>query len=70
MALQAYMDTASAFGMTVSLQKTKLMVAGHAVTDEEKAPTLIGDQYIECVDDFTYVSEFHYYLQWTCGCRH
>ena len=55
MALQAYMDTASAFGMTVSLQKTKLMVVGHAVTDEEKAPILIGDQYIECLDDFTYM---------------
>ena len=43
LALQAYMDTASAFGMTVRLQKTKLMVVGHAVTDEEKAPILIGD---------------------------
>ena len=43
LALQAYMDTASAFGMTVHLQKTKLMVVGHAVTDEEKAPILIGD---------------------------
>ena len=34
----SYVEVASAFGLTVSLPKTKLLVAGHALQEEDKAP--------------------------------
>ena len=41
--------------VSINLQKTKLMVVGHLITDEEKMPLLIGDSSIEYVDAFTYL---------------
>ena len=51
----SYTDVARAFGLTVSIQKTKLMVTGDNITEEEKAPILVGTSMIECVDAFTYL---------------
>ena len=45
----------SPFGMKVSLQKTKLLVAGHNVQDEERLPIVIRDTSIEHVDGFSYL---------------
>ena len=54
-AMMSYTDVARAFGLTVSIQKTKLMVTGYNITEEEKAPILVGTSMIECVDAFTYL---------------
>ena len=35
--IKLFMEVAGAFGLTVSLSKTKLMVTGHDVQEEEKA---------------------------------
>ena len=49
------MDVAGAFGLLVSLVKTKLMVAGRAVREEERTPIPVGDAEIESVGKFTYL---------------
>ena len=54
-AMLSYIDVAGALGLCINLQKTKLMVVGHNIMDEEKMPLLIGDSSIECVDAFTYL---------------
>ena len=46
---------ARAFGLIVSIQKTKLMVTGYNIMEEEKAPILLGTGMIECVNDFPYL---------------
>ena len=53
--LWEYMDVTGAFGLQVSLVKTKLMVAGCAVWEEERTPILVGDDEIESVGKFTYL---------------
>ena len=53
--LWEYMDVAGAFGLLVSLVKTKLMVAGRAVREEERTPIPVGDAEIESVAKFTYL---------------
>ena len=45
---------AGAFGLLVSLVKTKLMVTGHAVQEENRTPIQVGDGEIENVK-FTYL---------------
>ena len=37
------MDVTRAFGLTVSLQKTKFMVIGHGMMEEEKVPLAPDD---------------------------
>lgn len=37
-AIRIYMDVTQGFGLTVSLQKTKFMVVGHGVAEDEKLP--------------------------------
>ena len=54
-AMRLYCDVARDFGLTVSLQKTKLMVTGYNIKEEEKAPIFASDGLIECVEDFTYL---------------
>ena len=54
-AIMAYINVADKFGLTVSLPKTKLLVTGHGVTEEERAPIAVGGDYIECVDEFSYL---------------
>ena len=48
-AMRLYCDVAKAFGLTVSIQKIKLMVTGFNTKEEEKAPTCMcaGDSLIE-----------------------
>lgn len=41
--LLVYIDAAIAFGLHVSLDRTKLLVVGRKVQDEEKAPALVAD---------------------------
>ena len=53
--LWEYMDVAGAFGLQVSLDKTKLMVAGRAVWEEERTSIPVGDAEIESVGKFTYL---------------
>ena len=53
--MREYMDVAGAFGLRVSLVKTKLMVAGREVQEEERTPMRVGDGEIENVEKFTYL---------------
>ena len=53
--LWEYVDVAGAFGLLVSLVKTKLMVAGRALREEERIPIPVGDAEIESVGKFTYL---------------
>ena len=53
---RAYVDVTRAFGLTVSLPKTKFMVVGHGVTDEDKLPLALEDEgIIEWVSEFPYL---------------
>ena len=54
-AIKSFIEVAGAFGLTVSLSKTKLMVAGHDVQEEEKAPIHLEGGEIEHVDSFAYL---------------
>ena len=54
-AMMSFVRVARAFGLTVSIQKTKMMVTGYDVKDEEMAPILVGNDLIECVESFTYL---------------
>ena len=49
------MDVAQDFGLTVSLVKTKLMVAGFSIGDADKDPISVGESEIGCVDKFLYL---------------
>ena len=53
---RAYMDVTKAFGLTVNLSKTKFMVVGHGVTEEDKLPLpLEDDGAVEWVSEFPYL---------------
>ena len=54
-AMMSFVKVARAFGLTVSTQKTKMMVTGNDIKDEEMAPILVGNDLIECVESFTYL---------------
>ena len=54
-ALRAYVDVARDFGMTVSVSKTKFMVVGSEVLEEEKAPISVDGGQIEWVSEFPYL---------------
>ena len=45
------MDVAQAFGLTVSLAKTKLMATGYGIEDADREPIAVGESGIGCVDD-------------------
>ena len=59
----AYAEVAQAFGLTVSLAKTKLMVTGYGIEDADREPIAVGESEIECVDEFTYLGS----LVSSCG---
>ena len=48
---RAYVDVAREFGMTVSVSKTKFMVVGSEVLEEEKAPISVDGGQIEWVSE-------------------
>ena len=50
-----YIDVADKFGLTVNLLKTKLLVMGYGLTEEDKAPIVVGGDTIERVDEFPYL---------------
>ncbi len=54
-AIMAYIDVADKLGLTVSIQKTKLLVSGFGVTEDDRAPIDVGENVIECVDEFPYL---------------
>ena len=53
--IRTYVDVTRAFGLTVCLQKTKFMVIGHGVMEEEKLPLTLDDGCIEWVSEFPYL---------------
>ena len=53
-AIRAYHSTAAGFGLTVSYSKTKFLVAGHGVTEEDVLPIMTPGGSIECVSVFAY----------------
>ena len=54
-AAQSYVDVASAFGLTVSITKTKFLVSGHDVQGSDKTPINLPEGSIENVDEFPYL---------------
>ena len=42
-------------GLTVSLSKTKLIVTGFGIEEEDVAPIAVGDSEIQSVDQFPYL---------------
>ena len=50
-----YIEVTRAFGLTVSTQKTKLMVYGPNIEEEEKSPIQVGNSIIKCVESFTHL---------------
>ena len=50
-----FCDVAKEFGLTVSLVKTKFLVAGVAVTLEDQADIIIDGSSVQCVSDFPYL---------------
>ena len=54
-ATRAYIEVTKAFGLTVSLQKTKFMVVGRGVLEEEKLPLALDDGCVEWVSEFPYL---------------
>ena len=55
-ASRAYVDATKVLGLTVNLSKTKFMVVGHGVTEEDKLPLpLEEDGAVEWVNEFPYL---------------
>ena len=54
-AIRSYQLTAKAFGLTLSTTKTKFMVVGHGVTEEEKLPITVEGGMVEHVEHFQYL---------------
>ena len=54
-AIKTYTSVASSFGMTVSIQKTKFMVVGSGIEDEDLQPIVIEGGEIENVKEFSYL---------------
>ena len=54
-AIRMFEDVSLQFGLTVSLQKTKFMVVGHGVTEEDMQPLALDDGSIELVKEFPYL---------------
>ena len=54
-AIKAYTSVASNFGMTVNIQKTKFMVVGSGIVDEDLQPIVKEEGEIENMKEFSYV---------------
>ena len=54
-AIKTYTSVASSFGMTVNIQKTKFMVVGSGIEDEDLQPIVIEGGEIENVKEFSYL---------------
>ena len=54
-AAQSYIETASAFGLTVSISETKLLATGHNINNNDKSTIDLPQGSIDSVDEFTYL---------------
>ena len=52
-AINAYQAVAKSLGLTVSLPKTKYMVVGYNILQEEMQTIKVEGSEIECVEDFS-----------------
>ena len=53
--ISAYSSEARKFGLTVSTPKTKFLVVGHGMQEEESLPMSINGGTIECVKEFPFL---------------
>ena len=53
-ALLNYIKVARVFRMTMSLPKMNLMVTRYGMNDEERASVAVGENWVECVEQFPY----------------
>ena len=54
-ALESFFSVAADFGLTVSAAKTKVMVGGVGITDDDRLPFLVCGSSVECADAFVYL---------------
>lgn len=54
-AIDVFNSVANEFGLTVSFTKTKFMVMGPAVHDDDTVPIAIANSVVECVNEFKYL---------------
>ena len=54
-AIMAYIDMADKFGLTVNLLKTKLLVMGYGLMEEDMASIEVGGDTVERVNEFPYL---------------
>ena len=54
-AIMAYIDMADKFGLTVNLLKTKLLVMGYGLMEEDMASIVVGGDTVERVNEFPYL---------------
>ena len=54
-ALKGYMKIAACFGSSLNVQKTKLMVTGREVAEEDIASMCVAGGHVECVTEFPYL---------------
>ncbi len=55
LALRLFAEVASQFGLTVSATKTKFLVVGSNISDDDRAPLQLGDAEIACLPEFRYL---------------
>jgi len=54
-AVQEYRSVGSQFGLTVNVQKTKLMGVGRQVNESEQETIALKEGEIQCVKEFPYI---------------
>ena len=54
-AIREYHSAAAGLGLSVSFIKTKFMVAGHDITEEDTQPIVTSGGNVECVSEFVYL---------------
>eukprot|EP00117_Sycon_ciliatum_P050049 scpid69812/ scgid35385/ LINE-1 reverse transcriptase homolog len=54
-ALDQFIHVAYSFGLTVNLDKTKVMAAGYGLTEADRLPLDVAGEVVECVDSFRYL---------------
>ena len=54
-AMTEFTNTASAFGLSMSFTKTKVMAAGWETTEKDQSPLSVGLEIFENVEEFPYL---------------
>ena len=67
LSLKAYIKVATSFGLCVNIPKTKLMVTGRVIEEEDRAPIVIDeDKVVDHVNEFSYLGRsFSLLAEWT-----